>query len=471
MSATLSRSNQSRIAFVGIVLMLFALSFGYLLFVVDADYHPAREFPNWQGAQPIITDTASSSGYFRRQFLLAADPVKAYLVFSGSDDITIYVNGEVAGTSRYFGTNTSDILDITRFVRRGNNLLAVAVDNNAPGAVSELTARLEMLFTDGSRKTLLTNTDWRAKGEEDYSASRHVAWNSPDFVDLQWSPARVKVTPAERPIVPYQVPEMIYQIFPDGYWIGQQTDMNRNLIFLREFQVNTERITGAWLGVSVAGKYTITLNDRLLYSHAGSLGNMELFDIGPYVNYGENRLLVHVESDVFLPRLAVSGLVITTAGTVDFSSDGRWRTLSTEGSDQPASKPGTVIVLQRLRDAPADSRVTLNYKEIETPAEVSIHRTTWFGMLVLMLFITLAAILVLLHLVNRRFDPVPFWKDLETLVFPFLLGSLLALGLLTLSYDIRIDARMLLQPYSAVSIVVIVLAWEAVVMIERFIRR
>ncbi len=467
----ISPTNRSRIAFVSVSLLLFAFSFGYLLHATYVAYRPSLELPQWQGALPITADKGMAIVYFRREFSIPSAPSKAYLVLSGTDDLSVYVNGDLAGKSRYFGAKTSEIMDITRFVHRGNNLLAVAVDSNAPDAVSELTARLELLLPDGSRKTLLTNPEWRATGVEDYSPSRHEAWYAPDFVDLHWSPAQVNDPPDDRPVHPYRVPEWIFQTFPDGYWIAPQSGDQHHATFVRDFQLNEKRITGAWLGVSMAGNYTITLNDQFLYSYAGTPSGMELFDLGPYVKPGGNRLYIQVDSARSLLKLAVSGVVSSAAGSVDFSSDGRWRTLTTEGAEQAGSATGPVMVMQRLGQALNDSHVTLNYREIDTPIEMRLDSGMWFGVLSLMLLIASSSSLGLLHLFMRRLDPLPFSQDLENLSYTFLFGALLALGLVIFSYDIRVDAKLLFQPYALVTIGLQMLLLEGFVILERINRR
>jgi hypothetical protein len=197
---------------------------------------------------------------------------------------------------------------------------------------------------------------------------------------------------------------------------------------------------------------------------------MELFDIGPYVNQGDNRLYISVDSEAGLLKLAVSGLVLTTEGSLKFNSDGRWRTLTTVTNDHAGSAAGAVIVMQRIQNRNGGANLTLNFKEIMMPLEMSLDRAIRFSILVAMLFVAVASGLMLLHLIIRRFDPMPFWQDLETLALPVLGGTVLAIGLIILSYDIRVDAQSLLHTQALTLIGLIVLHWEAIVMIERIIR-
>jgi hypothetical protein len=471
MDKGIARSIHSRQVFVGVTLLLAALSFGYLLYATYIDYRPVQEFPQWHGALPITTHRGTAVGFFRRQFSLPSEPVKAYLVISATDQLSIYMNGSLAETSRYFGAKTSESLDITRLVNRGDNLIAVSVESNAPYRACELTARLEIRMPDGSRKTILTDSAWRATGVEEYSSSLHQAWYEPGFPDLHWSPARINEPPDTRPIHAYRVPEMILQSFPNGYWIGTESVDSRYTTFVRDFQVRPERITGAWLGVSAAGNYSITLNDQFLFSYAGTKRSMELFDIEPYVRQGDNRLIIQVEDDTSLAKLAVSGLVLSDRGQMDFSTDGRWRTLKTERIDRASSAYGTVMVMQHLRIGAPDTNMTLSFNQIDTPIGWSLDHGIRFGIIASMLFIALASCLVLLHLFTRRFDPMPFWQDLETLVAPVLFGTILALVLIVVSFDIRVDVEALFRPHFLLEIGLIILLWEGFIVFERFRHR
>jgi hypothetical protein len=471
MQDSIVRSPRSGQVFVMLTLLLSAVSFGYLLYATYVGYRPVQEFPQWHGALPITTDRATAVGFFRRQFSLPSEPVKAYLLISGTDQFSVYVNGNLAGISRYFGTRVSESMDITRFVRSGGNLLAVAVESNAPHSHCELTARLELRMPDGSRKTILTDPDWRAVTVEESVSSRQAAWYESNFSDLHWPPARISEPPDPRPIHPYAVPELILQSFPDGYWLGTRSGDGRDTTFVRDFQVGPQRITGAWLGVSAAGNYTIVMNDQFLYSYAGSRRSMELFDIEPYVKQGSNRLSIEVEGETSLAKLAVSGLVLSAAAQIDFSSDGRWRTLETERIAQASSAYGTVLVLQPLGHATPNSSMTLNFNQIETPIGRIVDYGVRFGIIAVMLFIAFASGVVLLHLLTRRYDPIPLWQDLETLVSPLLLGALLSLGLIIVSFDVRVDAQALFRPHFVIGIGLIVLLWEGFIMLERLTRR
>ena len=463
-------SKRSSIVFVCLSLLLFSFGFGYLSLTTYAEYRPQEQFPDWQGAQPITPETASAMGYFRRQLMLVSSPARAYLLVSGTDEVKVYVNETMVGAISYFDAKPADILDITRYLIPGKNLIAAEVENRATDAVPELRMRVELQQPDGTRQTLLTDRQWRAAGVEAYSQSRRVLWNSPDFVDLDWPSARIAHPPDNRPIHPYVVPEMIYRDFPEGYWIRQASDKRPNATFMREFEVYDEVITGAWLGISTAGNYSIMLNDLLLYSSTGSLESMVLFDIGPYINQGQNRLLIQLESETPLSKLAVSGLVTTVSGEVNFSSDGRWRILLPANSRQKTVKDEAVIVMDPVQSGVVDSSMSLNFKGIETPMPVLLQGIERFVILSMLIGVVTTASLVLLHLLGRLFAPLPLWQDLEILASPVMFVGMLIGLLLIVSNDIRIEAQMPFQPPVLISLLVLLLLWEGFILVERFVR-
>jgi hypothetical protein len=451
-------------------LLSFSLTFAYLLSATFTVYQPFRLVPDWRGAKPITANVLSPLGYFRREFLLPYHPHKAYLVVSATDEVTVYVNANLVGNSRYFGAYVSEILDITQFLRPGNNLIAIAVANQATGK-AVLTARVEVILPDGTKKTLLTDSQWRARSVEGYAKFQQLAWYALNFMDLDWAAANIVPIPDERPVYPPRVPEYVFQAFPEGHWIGHQKAGETNATFLREFHVNQERISGAWLGVSASGNYSITLNGLLLYAIAGSLRTMELYDIGPFVSPGSNRLVIRLESETILPKLAVSGLLTSAEERLSFNSDGRWQLLSHGAEQMLSAENDSIIVMDRLQEGSPEAKLALKPKEIEAPAELAWKRAQRFLFFTWLTFLATSLSLLLLHRINRFFDPVPLWQDLETLLLPLFLGAVLLFFMLLIGHDPRIGTATLEQPLTVALIVLLVLVWEALILIERIYRK
>jgi hypothetical protein len=198
---------------------------------------------------------------------------------------------------------------------------------------------------------------------------------------------------------------------------------------------------------------------------------MELYDIGPYVNPGENRLLVHLESDVVLPKLAVSGLVELRRERLNFSTDGRWRLLHETRAHRVPAEQTSVMVMERVRESAPDANLTLDFKEIESPAGMNLVRVERYLGFALITFLAVALSLSVLHRISRHYDPIPLWQDLETLVLPLFLAGILMVCLLILEQELRFDALASFQLPLLALMAVVVLLWEGFILIERIDRR
>ena len=461
-----NNTKGSSIIFVCISLISFSLGMAYLLNGTYTVYHPVPDIPDWQGAKVITAENAISTAYFRRMFSLASKPEKAYFVVSGTDEVAVYVNGILRGTNRYIGVKVPDIIDITGLLNPGTNLIAVTVDNRAPsGTQPELIGRLELQFYGGLNKTLYTNREWKVSRVEDYQPEHEADWNSPDFDDLMWEAATVKNYIDKRPIYPVKVPELVYKTFPKGYWVWLNTANVQNATFLREFFIKETIVSGAWLGVSVSGNYSIMLNDYLLGSFSSTTRNMDLFDVGPYVRSGENSLKIHVESNLALPKFGVSGLINTPNDTLNINTDARWWSYPENTFGTSSLK--AVEAIANIQDGEESSNIRLVFKEISVPFTYTLYRTKQFMVLFIMVLVISLLSLITLRMLIWRHDPRPFWKDLESLVLPFFFGGLIVAILLIISNDIRIGSAFPFQTFVWVSLAVFVLIWESLIAIER----
>lgn len=455
------------------VLVTFSLSYGYLFLVASDGYTPQRAFPEWLGAQWITPDEEAVSGYYRKAFLLPSQPNKAYLVAAGTDELTVFVNGNLVGTSRFFGAKVSKIFDITKFLRAGSNLLAISVNNHMQGARPALAARLVTSTQDGTRQTVLSDSSWRVSARDEYQSDRNAAWSSPEFIDLAWSTAVVSGLSKHHFDYPLRVPEYIYQRLPEGGWIGNLDISKNHAVFLREFEVKGDDISDAWLAVGAVGRYSITLNGALLYSGAGKPKMIDLFDVAPYVDFGLNRLLIQVESMSALgAQLLASGYIETDEGGGSFSSDGSWRSLKVSTDSMDAiSEMESVNIISKAQGRAEDAAFTLSFKEIDTPEVVKLREISRLLEVSSVVFVVVLITMSALFFIVRRFSNTPLWQEFEILVVPFLGGTVVIGALLIIRYDPRVDINFPFQGPVLVSIAIVIAIWESLILIERMLRR
>jgi len=238
--------------------------------------------------------------------------------------------------------------------------------------------------------------------------------------------------------------------------------------FVRAFDVDG-RATEAWLGVSRAGRYAVTLHGVELASVVGTRNSMELFDIDSYLRPGPNELLIHLAGGEAPRRLAVSGYVETETGRVDLHSDGRWR--SRETGAAPGGNAGTapVIVMADVMDPavrPAPKLVPESLAELdESRAAVRVLETSASAFLFAV--IALAALFQVARVVTGATQ----WQSLETLALPIGWGAIAISALLLLRNDTYIDVDFLFGPAALVAPLVAIAVWEALVLVELFRRR
>ena len=81
-------------------------------------------------------DEFSQNRFYRKTFELKHGPVKAELFFEAEDGIWIYVNGEFVkheGAECYGVGHASGVVDITEYLRKGNNTIAILVTSGSVG--------------------------------------------------------------------------------------------------------------------------------------------------------------------------------------------------------------------------------------------------------------------------------------------------------------------------------------------------
>ncbi|MEU9385538.1 family 78 glycoside hydrolase catalytic domain, partial [Streptomyces sp. NPDC048279] len=123
---------------------------------------------------------------FRRTFTLAAAPAAAGLIVTGDDTADVWVNGTKVSSSRRVTDSwkSAATVDVTRYLRSGDNTLAVASQNTTlspAGLIAKLTV------TGGP--TVVTDEAWRSHQDPP------TGWQSPGYDDSAW--------PAARALAPY----------------------------------------------------------------------------------------------------------------------------------------------------------------------------------------------------------------------------------------------------------------------------
>jgi len=156
------------------------------------------------------------SPYFRKEFNLSKKVKKARVYTSSIGIYELYLNGERAGNeyltpgwTSYKNRIQYQVYDVTDFVNQGNNAIGFVLGNgwvrhfksniHADAYFQHLAGivQLEIEYTDGTQKTILTDDSWKSTtgpilsstlyDGESYDARKEMSgWSNAGFVDSNW---------------------------------------------------------------------------------------------------------------------------------------------------------------------------------------------------------------------------------------------------------------------------------------------
>lgn len=245
-----------------------------------------RKLPGWRQMTP--------GPIFRKEFSINKNIAAAKIAICGLGYYELYCNGQRVGENRLDPAFTNYDhralyvgYDLTEQLQTGQNALGVMLGNGWYNMHTRATwnfdqaswrdepklrAQLEIVFDDGNRKVIATDTSWRAttgpvlrdgirNGEVFDARLIQSGWNAPDFHDAAWNAAQPVPAPRGRlvsQIMPgIQVTETIMPIAitepQPGVFV---VDMGTNLAGWARI-----RVTGA-AGSRVRMRYSERLDSR-----------------------------------------------------------------------------------------------------------------------------------------------------------------------------------------------------------------
>ena len=144
---------------------------------------PVRILDKWRAKVIYIPDPFCTR-YFRYTFTLSAQPVQGFLNINADNSLRLWINGQGIAPGNYAETwANTDLHDISRYLKRGKNVIAVEVKNN-PG-YGWLIAQGTVSMENGGTFEILTGPDWKQ------SATEIKGWQHPYFDDADWTGAQL----------------------------------------------------------------------------------------------------------------------------------------------------------------------------------------------------------------------------------------------------------------------------------------
>ncbi len=163
---------------------------------------------------PQAKCTRLSARYFRKEFEISQQPVKAVLHISGLGLYKLRINGEMIGDQELSPTPTEyarvvkyNTFDVTKNFQKGHNAVAVVLGNgrffhmrhrNVEIEYPKMILQLELEYADGHHQTIMSDHTWkvtadgpiRANNEydgEEYDARKEMpGWDKSGFDDRHW---------------------------------------------------------------------------------------------------------------------------------------------------------------------------------------------------------------------------------------------------------------------------------------------
>ncbi len=140
------------------------------------------------GAQWVGSSDApdrSTARYYRREFSMAAGASvqRATLVYSAARQLRLWLNGQLVDEGGS-AAMAPPVLDVTRHIRSGRSVIAVAA--TSPAGAGGWIASLVVEFADGRSQTIVSDATWKT------SRVAPPGWLEPGFDDQAW-PAAVRM--------------------------------------------------------------------------------------------------------------------------------------------------------------------------------------------------------------------------------------------------------------------------------------
>ncbi len=282
----------------------------------------------WQQAHWIKYPGGSEVLYVRKRFNLASFPQRAHLKIAAMDNFEVYINGRLIKKKILEGENPSEVYDVASMLRLGSNLLAIRSVSQRKGVDAQIIAELDWKCL-GKEYLLASGSDWRVEQREFFQRHGLLTWIRTDFDEGAWPFATLVPTAQIAGIArPLSIHFAAFQRMSANDWLWHNYLHVRRANFMRVLNIDTRMIYGAWLGVSVNGSYQLSINDLIFPKEMGSINQMKLYSIAPYLSAGENRFIVQVYAEKNgLPKIAMTGGISTSEGWMDFSGNQQWQCL------------------------------------------------------------------------------------------------------------------------------------------------
>jgi len=286
--------------------------------------------PAWSGAGDTVEPPNVPVGaerWFQRSFDVPARVVRRALLVASIDNAgEIWLNGR--SVAKLTAWENAHVLDVTRWIRKGANLLAVRAENGGTGPnAAGLIARLALEFDNGQKLDIVTDRSWRStqRPANESWTSEPANTGTPAVVLAAWGQGpwnngvRI-VTDGGLPLFrkPFELSRPLRRAVVHVCGLGHYD------LFLDGRKVGARFLDPAWSVFEKTAYYsTFDITDALRHGERHVLGVM--LGKGFYNTAGDRR--VHgVSADRPLKLILQAHLIFADGGETFVVSDGSWKT-------------------------------------------------------------------------------------------------------------------------------------------------
>lgn len=185
-----------------------------------------------------------SARYLRKEFKSTADVKRATVYIVGLGLYELYINGRKIG-DQVLAPNPTDYRksvfynthDVTTEIQKGNNAISTVLGNGRFFTMRQnyktqkhntfgypkLLLQLEIEYTDGSKKTIVSDENWKLNvdgpirtnneydGEEYDATKEFTGWNKAGFNDSKWLKPELVAAPAGKIVAQFSEPMKVMQ--------------------------------------------------------------------------------------------------------------------------------------------------------------------------------------------------------------------------------------------------------------------
>lgn len=272
-----------------------------------------------------VKSAPAGKRYFRQRFQIPAGAtIREAVFFVAADNrVTMHVNGQRAGEHRAW--ETLHQLDVAPLLRTGDNVLALAAENTAPGPAG-LIGKLVVRLATGKELVVPVDASWKC------ASDAPANWDAPEFDDRTWVPARelgpFGIGPWGRRLAGMPPLPMFRHAFTVGKPLRRAIvhvcGLGHHELFLNGRKVGDQFLDPAWTVFEKTLFYTTHDITAQLKPGANALGVM--LGKGFYNTAGDRR--VHGVNANRPLKLILQAHLFYADGTEQvITSDGNWRTL------------------------------------------------------------------------------------------------------------------------------------------------